>query len=174
MRRQSWAPLGAAILFLPACAGVSITPIDQTKAADAHRAGGDVKGYIVYAPVVVVEVSAKTVCIKQKQDKCEDYAVVCAAGTPFTLPDYTKPYVVEVKSGLGKAGVDIALKDGWLISHIKDSSDNTAILGMVEKLIGLDKKSVDPKASGACSVAGLYRVKLDGQGIKLDALQLYK
>lgn len=159
---------------LSGCAGVSITPISAEKVKDAHTSRGDVKGYIVYAPIIAVEVSAKLICVKQTKDKCDDYQVVCAAGTPFVLPDYTKPYAVEVRTGLGKAGVDIALKDGWLITNIKDTSDNTALLGFIEKLVLAEKKAVDPGATGTCPVMGLYRINVEKDLINLQPLKLYK
>jgi len=40
-----------------------------------------------------------------------------------------KPYLIDVKSGLGKAGTDVTIIDGWRLGNVKDNSDNTAILG---------------------------------------------
>ena len=44
-----------------ACAGVSINPISLDKAKQAHMSEGNIKGYIFYSPVVVVELSDKVV-----------------------------------------------------------------------------------------------------------------
>ena len=109
-----------AAVLCSACAGVSINPISIDKAKQAHASDGNLKGYIFYSPVVVVELSDKVVCLAQKPNQeCERSEVTCSAGTPFVLPDYSKPFVVDIHSGFGKAGADISFKDGWLLSQVK-------------------------------------------------------
>ncbi len=157
------------------CAGLDITPIspDQDKAA---HAGTPLQGYIIYAPMVVVEVARKATCGKTKADgQCEEAPVVtCSAGTPFTLPDPSKPFLVNSRSGFGKAGADVTITNGWQLGNIKDNSDNTAILGLVEKLIPLRAMSAATTASPAECKAGLYRVTYDGKNLRLEELLLYR
>lgn len=163
-------------IFLNGCAGVSITPISNQQAVNAHSDGTTNNGYIVYEPIVVVEVSQKEVCVqKDKNGKCLQTETRCSVGTPFTLPDYSKPYLVEVKSGFGKAGVEIEIKDGWMLGKVKDISDNTAVLGLVEKLLGLEKAAFFPgaKPSGGCEAPGLYKVSLLDGKVVLEQFHLY-
>jgi hypothetical protein len=63
--------------------------------------------------MVVVEVSQKEVCSAQDaKGKCTgDSVISCSAGTPFVLPDTSKPFLVNSKSGFGKAGVDVAITE---------------------------------------------------------------
>jgi len=37
--------------------------------------------------------------------------------------------LIDIKSGIGKAGADITIIDGWRLGSVKDNSDNTAMLG---------------------------------------------
>ena len=156
------------------CSGLDITPISPEADRAAH-AGTPLQGYIVYAPMVVVEVARKVVCNRAKADgQCEGTpAITCAAGTPFTLPDPPKPFLVNSRSGFGKAGVDVTITNGWQLGGIKDTSDNTAILGLVEKLLPLKSMTAaTAQASEECK-AGLYRVSYDGADLKLEELLLY-
>lgn len=170
-----------AAILCTACAGVSINPISIDKAKQAHASDGNLKGYIFYSPVVVVELSDKVVCLSQKSNQeCEKSEITCSAGTPFVLPDYSKPFVVDIHSGFGKAGADISFKDGWLLSQVKDNSDNTAILGLVEKALtgGLKGLSIEKTAGAKVELErrcapGLYRVDLKEKDIQLLRLELY-
>lgn len=169
-----------AAVLCSACAGVTIKPISIDKAMQAHASDGNLNGYIFYSPVVVVELSDKVVCLVQKPNQeCEKSEITCSAGTPFVLPDYSKPFVVDIHSGFGKAGADISFKDGWLLSQVKDTSDNTAILGLVEKALaggfkGLSvEKITGDKVERRCANPGLYRVGLTKSGIELRPLRLY-
>lgn len=51
----------------------------------------------------------------------------------FTLPDLRKPYLISIKSGLGKTGADITINNGWQLGNVKDQSDNTAFMTEVIK-----------------------------------------
>jgi hypothetical protein len=166
-------PLAA---VLTGCAGLEITTLRPEQVAQARQSTDNaLDGYVLYEPIVVVEVSVKDVCLAGKDDKgnCKASTVTqCAATTPFLLPDYSRPYLVRSKNGLGKAGVDIAITDGWRLGSIKDNSDNTAILGTMEKVFGI--KSVVPDAGKTgCAAPGLYQVTLDKGAPALRPLKLY-
>ncbi len=147
------------------CAGVDITPISPAEEAAAHAGGGKLKGYIVYEPMVVVEVTQKQV----------GTTITCSAGTPFILPDTSRPFLVNARSGLGKAGVDVTIVNGWQLGNIKDSSDNTALLGTVEKILGVSgvKEITREGPAGKCKEPGLYRVNLEPRGVTLSRLLVY-
>ncbi|MCE5211983.1 MAG: hypothetical protein LLG40_10550 [Deltaproteobacteria bacterium] len=142
------------------CAGVSITPISKQDALDLHKPNAGKSGYVVYEPMVVVEINKKEVCVKKDDaGKCTDTKPACAAGTPFVLPDYSKPYLIDIKSGIGKAGADITIIDGWRLGSVKDNSDNTAMLGDLVSLVKA-LRVPDTKDAGKCK-EGLYRVTID-------------
>ena len=87
------------------------------------------------------------------------------AGKPFTLPDESRPYLVSLRSGLGKAGSQIDITDGWMLGRMRDDADGTSSLGLVQKLLGLRLgQAVETGAGGghACMAAGLYRATLEG------------
>jgi len=90
------------------------------------------------------------------------------------LPDTSKPFLINVRSGFGKTGVDVAITNGWQLGNIKDNSDNTALLGTVEKILGLGVKSIarEPTA-GKCKAPGLYRVNHAPTGVTLSPLLIY-
>lgn len=163
------------LLTLGGCAGIDIHSISPDEATAAHK-GSTLPGYIVYAPMVVVEVAAKDVCVrKDKSGNCTYQETRCSAGAPFLLPDYSKPFLVRSKSGFGKAGADITIVDGWRLGAIKDNSDNTAILGAIASALGT-KSFVGPSkpAAGGCDIAGLYRVNSDStRGITLQQILSY-
>lgn len=172
---KSIAVVSMIMLGLSGCAGVDIKPISQDQALRAHQAGSSASGYIVYEPVVVVEVSQKDVCVaKDDKGNCKAQETRCSAGTPFVLPDYSKPYLVDVKSGFGKSGVDITITDGWRLGNVKDNSDNTAVLGTVEKLLGIKSPTVIEAAkAGNCKTPGLYRLTIDKDGVALTRMLVY-
>jgi hypothetical protein len=159
---------------LSGCAGVEIRPISQERALRAHEDGGAERGYIVYEPAVVVEVAARQVCVTaDAKGKCT-LQTQCVAGAPFILPDYSRPYLVSTKSGLGKSGLDMSIVDGWRLGSLKDASDNGAILGVLEKL-ATRKAAGDEGADPAvgCKAAGLYRVLTERDGLTLSPMLVY-
>lgn len=71
------------------CAGLEITPISPADEDAAHAGITNLKGYIIYEPMVVVEVSQKELC-SDRDDKgnCRGATdITCSAGAPFILPD---------------------------------------------------------------------------------------
>lgn len=166
----------AVSVLLAGCAGLEITTLQTSQVADARKPDGKaLDGYVLYEPIVVVEVSIKDVCTAGKDEKgnCKAATVVqCSASTPFLLPDYSRPYLVRSKNGFGKAGVDVAISDGWRLGSIKDNSDNTAVLGTVEKLFGI-KSAVPSAGEKTCKAPGLYRVDLEDGAPALKVLKLY-
>lgn len=163
-------------LAMCGCASLDIRPIAVSSLESGQRE--KLSGYIVYEPVVAVEISKKDECIKKdSKGNCLTHEISCSAGAPFLLPDYTKPYVIDTKSGFGKAGADITIVDGWRLGNIKDSSDNTAILGSIEKILGSGRPVLDSKQSnnqqGDCKASGLYRVTIDKDIVKLTSMFSY-
>lgn len=173
MKRHSLLALIAA--SVAGCAGLDITPLSPDQDKAAHAGGTALKGYVIYAPMVVVEVTRKTVCSKPKPDgQCEGtLEVTCTAGTPFTMPDPTRPFLVNAQSGFGKAGVEVTITNGWQLGSLKDNSDNTAILGLIEKLLPLRAVPALAAPSPDTCKAGLYRATYDGQNVKLTDVLLY-
>lgn len=165
-----------AALALGACSGVDIRPISPALESEAHQRAGVASGYVVYGPMIVVEVSRVCV-VKDTKGACRDDETRCAAGVPFALPDFTKPFLVDVKSGLGKAGVDLTIVDGWRLGNLKDQSDNSAILGAIEKIalarMAEPRTSSEEAVRGGCAAPGLYRVELTADGMKLTPLLPY-
>ncbi|CAG0974373.1 hypothetical protein MTYP_01408 [Methylophilaceae bacterium] len=162
--------------LLVGCVGLDILTLHPEQVEQSRKSADKaLDGYVLYEPVVVVEVSLKDVCVAGKDEKgnCKAATVVqCSASTPFLLPDYSKPYLVRSKNGFGKTGVDVAILDGWRLGSIKDNSDNTAVLGTIEKLFGI--KSVASNADGAtCKAPGLYQVTLENGVPALRPLKLY-
>ena len=177
-RNEMKTAVTAAILVfgMVGCAGVDIKPITEEESVSAHGYGRPVSGYIVYAPLVVVEVSQREVCVeKDSQGSCKTHETRCAVGAPIVLPDYSKPFAVDIKSGFGKAGADISIADGWRLTGVKDSSDNTAALGVVEKSLGISPQSLalEVNQPGKCKAPGLYRMTIDPRGLKLSKLLEY-
>ena len=76
--------LGVALaLVLAGCSGVDIRPISPALEAAAHARDGAASGYVVYGPMVVVEVALREVCV-MRNDKgvCVEQEARCAAGAP--------------------------------------------------------------------------------------------
>ena len=162
---------------LAGCSGLDITTLSPDDEARSHAGGPKLSGYIIYAPMVVVEVSQKETCsVPEVKGKCAgDITVTCSAGAPFVLPDTSKPFLVNSRSGFGKAGVDVTINNGWQLGAIKDSSDNTALLTTFEKILSLGaaRMAVREGPAGNCKAPGLYRVNLDAAGISLARLLEY-
>ena len=174
MKTTILVPLLAA--SLAGCSGLEITPLSPAEEAASHAGGTGLRGYIVYEPMVVVEVSQKEVCsAPDARGKCTgDSVISCSAGTPFVLPDTSKPFLVNSKSGFGKAGVDVAITNGWQLGSIKDNTDNSALLGTLDKIIALGAKSIAREgAAGQCKASGLYRVIQAPAGVTLSPLLVY-
>lgn len=167
----------AIAVALTGCAGLEITTLQPAQVSDARgSAGKALDGYVLYEPVVVIEVSVKDVCTAGRDDKgnCKAATVVqCSASIPFLLPDYSRPYLVRSKNGFGKAGVDITISDGWRLGGVKDNSDNTALLGTIEKLLGTSAVALRQSDEKTCKEPGLYRAILEKNELKLIPLKLY-
>ena len=159
------------------CAGLDITPISPKDEAAAHAGSTSLKGYIIYEPMVVVEVSRKEVCLeKDANGNCKGTPIVtCSAGAPFILPDTSKPFLVDVRSGFGKTGVDVTFNNGWQLGNIKDNSDNTALLDTINKVIGFagTRSIAREPSTQTCPAQGLYSVVTEGQGVTLRLLLKY-
>lgn len=155
--------IGGAAVALSGCAGVHIQAIAPDAAAGMHKAGASsASGYVVYHPVMLVPVGP-------------DKEGWCSVGQPFAMPDPSRPYLVEARSGLGKSGVDISIADGWRLSNVKDSSDNTALLGVLTSLVGLGAAPA-AAAAGAAPAAtcppAIYRLELTGTSATLRQVHL--
>lgn len=167
-------------VFMSGCSGLDIKSmtLSEVQAARVKDNKKPLDGYVIYEPMTVVEISSKAVCqTTMKDGKCEGASKIqCAASLPFQLPDYSKPYLIKSRTGLGKAGVDVTITDGWKLGGIKDSSDNSAILSFIEK--GVFKSFTEDKST-TCKEPGLYKLtpKLDDHenvSFDLEALKLYQ
>lgn len=138
----------ASALGLTGCAGI-----------DIHDESADKDGYVVYSPLVIVEVKKE---IKDGQE-------FCAISQPFVLPDYSKPFRIDLKSGFGKAGTELSITNGWLLSSVKDNSDNAKVMeyvsGLTDKAFGFMKREDggDKGMKGAACKPGLYKVGASGK-----------
>lgn len=155
---RTWLNGGIAMLALAGCAGLDIQPLTPQQAAAAH-AGNGLAGYIVYAPLTVVEISDRE---------------GCRVGAPFQLPDYSRPYLLRSRSGLGRSGVDVSIAEGWMLGGFKDTSDNGALLGTAGQLLGMRGGSGAAGTGGGCRASGLYRLAARGDGgVELLLLHAY-
>ncbi|MEO8484833.1 MAG: hypothetical protein ABI585_00705 [Betaproteobacteria bacterium] len=162
---------------LAGCSGVDLRPISPALEQRAHLEDGTASGYVVYGPMVVVEVAPRAVCVaRNDKNACTKEETRCAVGTPFALPDPTKPFLVDVRNGFGKAGVDLTIVDGWRLAGIKDQSDNTAILDTIQKLAAplLATARRESTDQAECPKAGIYRLTIDKDGFALKKLLLYE
>lgn len=152
--KRTLLPLSLCLAFC-GCSGLelrAVGPITDDFFKDSNKK----KGYFVYEPIVVVEISDETQCLEKKGETCSKMGTPkCKVGTPFYLPNYKRPYLVNSKTGFGKAGVDVTITNGWQIGSIKDSTDNTALLPYVEKMF--DRSENTKKNTQGCKAAGLYR-----------------
>ncbi|WP_430415540.1 hypothetical protein [Marinobacter adhaerens] len=164
--------------LLSACAGLSITPITVEQVQNAHQPGSEIEGYIVYQPMLVAEIGEKTICVSRAANgECEKFTLACGIGELKSLPDYSKPYLLKSSSGFGKAGVEINIEDGWKLTSLKDNSDNTGFLDVLAAIGGVELSSITPsfESGKGCSMAGIYRVSLENNVMKLKPLlQYYK
>ena len=156
---QRCAPAVLCATVISGCAGVSISPILPDDVDRMHTSSNKMKGYVVYSPMVVFEVAVAEVCIERKGGNCLTSKPGCTLGSPMILPDYRRPFAIDTTSGLGKAGLEIQVADGWRLSSVKDSSDNSAILGFIEKAAGLSDFQPDSASTKPCGrlEPGLYR-----------------
>lgn len=164
------------LFILAGCAGTYIKPITADRAQEAHTTGTDDKGYIVYSPVVIIEIKEDTICLKQDTaGKCSEYEIVCKISEkPILLPDYSKPFLIRPQAGFGKADVEISIVDGWQLGKVTDKSDNTAVLDSVIKAV----KEVTTLTKGVskaagCPKAGLYKLEYSKGNLQLEPLLIY-
>lgn len=147
-------------VLLAGCSGMVIKPISPQEATAFHEdpAKNGRSGYVVYAPTIYFSVGL-------------DDKNVCVMGKPFVLPDYNRPYRLDSKSGLGKAGTEFTITDGWMLGAAKDNSDNTAILNALtgkEGIFGLDQGG---RAKTNC-ITGLYQMDPSSRTISRVELPL--
>jgi len=146
-----------ALAALAGCAGLDIRPLTPEQAAAAHAGGGQ-QGYIVYAPMTVIELGDKD---------------GCRVGAPFQLPDYSRPYLVRSRAGLGRSGVDVSISNGWMLGGIKDTSDNGVLLDAAASVLRA-RSAGGGEGAPACRAPGLYRLVRDAEGrMQFEPLRLY-
>ncbi|MBW2570520.1 MAG: hypothetical protein JRD93_15650 [Deltaproteobacteria bacterium] len=168
------------LLMFAGCAGIDIKPITAEKAQNAHKTGTDDKGYIVYSPVVIIEIKEEMICLEQDANgKCVKSKTVCKAEKlPYLLPDYSKPFLIRPQSGFGKTDVELNIAEGWCLDSVKDKSDNTAVLGDVIKAVkevAAIAKSLTPPSDKieGCPKTGLYRLEYSEGKLELVPLLIY-
>lgn len=135
-------------------------------------------GYVVYEPMTVVEITKEKACeAKDANGKCTAYgASRCKVGSPFYLPNYSRPTLINSRTGFGKAGVDVTIVNGWQLGAVKDTTDNAAVLSLAETMIGIASSSHLPDFNDQkeeCKDAGLYKLELEGATMNLVPLKTY-
>jgi hypothetical protein len=151
---------------LASCAGVDIQAFkpkgDKSPDPFSDVTSGSQKGYLVYHPKIMFEVIDKPICVANDKDgNCQVPGYVCGLGTKLILPDYRRPYLVTIRNGFGKAGVDLTFAEGWRLEGLKDSSDNTALLEVIAKAAGLgafkpSTVQINGQEFKQCESKGLY------------------
>lgn len=106
------------LMLLSGCAGLDIKPITDTDRKCLHTDKNKIKGYVVYAPKIFFEV-------KNLERNCEIKT--------FKMPDYSKPFSVNIRAGFGKVDTKVGIKDGWMLGDISANTDNTAVLSELKK-----------------------------------------
>lgn len=97
------------VVFLSGCAGISINPI--TNQDETER---NFNGYVVYSPKVFVHV-------KVVDNDCKI--------STFQMPDYAKPFTVNINGGFGKINANVNIINGWMLGGIIADIDNTSVVG---------------------------------------------
>jgi hypothetical protein len=157
--------LSLIIVFLVAgCAGLDVKTLKSHEVKDARAKGGaPLSGYIVYEPMVIVSVSWPKICIGTEEPggACKGQLVTHCAASTLLLPDYEKPYLVSTRAGLGKAGAEVTIVDGWMLGTLKDSSDNAALVSALASFKSSPatvQPSIAKKDEPGCKLPGLYRL----------------
>lgn len=178
-RSSMWKVLLASIFtaFMAGCAGLEVGSLSTEAAKNAHTQGNELNGYIVYHPMVVVEIGEKELCVERNdKGQCKKIKTTCGVGDLKSLPDYSKPYLLAPKAGLGKIGIEVTIEEGWRLGGIKDESDNTALLGVLAAAVGIESAiegAVSAVPISGCSDPGLYQVKPIDGGIQLIPILMY-
>lgn len=103
---------GSLLVVLVGCGGLRMTSITTERAAMAHQKETAVPGYIVYHPLLVVT-------LKEDKGTCK------IDGKPTMMPDYSKPFLLEIEPGLSNTNVDLRIEDGWRLGGATSKIDNT-------------------------------------------------
>lgn len=108
----------SSLVFLSSCASVNIKPIKKDLAKNVHTKDSNLNlnGYILYAPKVLIQ-------IKQVKGECKISTV--------SIPDKTKPFLLDIQSGFGKSDINVKIINGWMLGDIKANIDNTAVLDKI-------------------------------------------
>lgn len=117
-------------IAITGCAGLTIEAIPGDAVSGARDDRPRV-GYVVYEPVIVYQktpVKAYVAFLNDGTCQGDGYRDVCRFIGPILLPDKTRPYSLTPHVGLGKADINVQIKDGWMLSELSEKSDNTAIL----------------------------------------------
>ncbi len=139
------------LVVLAGCGGLKITSLTAEQAEKAHK-DGKVAGYIVYHPMLVVRLA----------ETCE------ITGDPVVLPDYHKPFLLEIERGLGRSNVDLRIEDGWRFGGVKTEADNTALLkGAVA---GRPSSGLFPKESKETCTPGFYKLIVKDKKVTFEVL----
>lgn len=131
----------SSLVFLSSCAGVNIKPI--TKEQDTTDLRKSLNGYIVYSPKHNIKVT--------------NIFGNCIIENNY-IPDYSKPFTIELESGLGKFEGSIKIKDGWMLETVTVKTDNTSIPNGVIGLFANDDSKKIP--AGNCKIlSGIYTLE---------------
>ena len=154
------------LTVLAGCGGLEISSLTVEEVNNAHTEDGKVHGYIVYHPMIMVEVKEIVKTGSENNGGTKE----CVAGKPQTLPDYGKPFLLKLTQGIGKSSVDLKIEDGWRLAGITSETDNTAWL---KDLLDIAKKVTPstagllPKPTDDTCKSGLYKLSIDEDGTKI-------
>jgi hypothetical protein len=147
------------LLLLMSCASIkSITP---EEALNAHTKLHSVDGYIVFHPLVVVEVSEN-----------------CIAAKSFLLPNYNRPFLVTIRAPFIGSPGSMVVEDGWRLSNLGGSTGTAAALGALIAGTGgrllLGKEDIDDTlGKKTICKPGLYRMDITDKGVRFIPLLQY-
>ncbi|MEO1245664.1 MAG: hypothetical protein AAFX56_08250 [Pseudomonadota bacterium] len=145
------------VFALAGCGGLSITSEEN----------GEVKsGYPVYAPMLVVNIEPKQVCVEPDKDgKCGAGGKKeprCVMSAPYLLPDYKEEFIVDFEKGLGSYSGSFEIKDGWMLASATSAADPSAFLSAAAEIMALD--------GGNECIPGIYRISSSKDSIELKRL----
>lgn len=160
--------LACAMAVLTGCGGLKIKPLTKEQAEALHMKADPSNGYVVYAPMLVVEVTRGKRCMGDLNPNGEcptnTLSETCLMSAPKLFPDYDKPFLVNIEPGFGKATIDVSIADGWRLASVHSETDNTEVVKYLMGALGAKApalaQNLKEKTSGGETVAcktGIFR-----------------
>ncbi len=144
------------LVSLAGCGGLSVNPAKDT----------DKKGYTVYAPMVLVNVSITRTCKEPGSNgACDkgEYFESCTVSAPYVLPDYDKAFTVKFQKGLGSYSGTATIVNGWMLGSATSAGDPSDFLTNVGEL------GIKMNDQLTCK-EGVYRLGTDGKFTEFNDL----